>query len=57
MAVPVEKNLKQNLEYLKEKLGIGITFDIIVREICIGERDAALIFIDGFVKTVKPLLL
>jgi len=50
MAVPVEKNLKQNLEYLKEKLGIGITFDIIVREICIGERDAALIFIDGFVK-------
>ena len=50
MTAAVDRSLKKNLEYLKDKLGIGITFDIIVREICIGERDAALIFIDGFVK-------
>lgn len=50
MTAAVDRSLKKNLEYLKDKLGIGITFDIIVREICVGERDAALIFIDGFVK-------
>lgn len=50
MGVPVEKKLTQNLEYLKEKLGIGITFDVIIREFCIGEKDAAIVFIDGFIK-------
>jgi len=50
MAAAVDKHLETNLELIKERLGVSITFDVLIREICIGERDAALIFIDGFIK-------
>lgn len=35
---------------IKQRLGVGVTFDVLVRELTIGGRDAALVFIDGFVK-------
>jgi len=50
MAAAVDKSLERNLEHIKTKLGVGVTFDVLIREICIGERDAALVFIDGFIK-------
>ncbi|NLJ33269.1 MAG: spore germination protein [Firmicutes bacterium] len=44
------KKLQDNLDYLKEKMGVGQSFDVIVREMEIAGKDAALIFVDGFVK-------
>lgn len=46
----VEKKLSDNLSYLGEQLGIGESFDVIVREVEIGGKRAAFVFIDGFVK-------
>jgi len=48
--VELSKNLKENMQVLTDKLGIGESFDIISREIKILGKDASLIFIDGFVK-------
>lgn len=50
MPVPLARDLRQNLERIKDQLGIGTSFDVLVREIRVGGRDAALIFIDGLVK-------
>jgi stage V sporulation protein AF len=47
--VPLDKSLKKNLSMLDEQLGIEIGFDIILREIKVGSKDAALVFLDGFV--------
>lgn len=45
----VRSNLKDNLQWLKDYLGYKETFDLIVRELKIGARDAALVYIDSFV--------
>lgn len=50
MANTVHKKLEQNLEIIKEKLGVGISFDVIIREFSVSNRDSALVFIDGFIK-------
>ncbi|WHH57633.1 spore germination protein [Petroclostridium sp. X23] len=42
--------LEENKELLKEKLNIEKSFDIIGRELIIGERKAFLVFVDGFAK-------
>lgn len=44
------KDIQVNKEILKQRLPIGISFDVIGREIVIGQRDAYLVFIDGFAK-------
>lgn len=41
------KNLEDNLKIIKERLGIGVTFDIGVREMRIADRDVAIIFCNG----------
>ncbi len=46
----ISKKITENLEIIKEELGVGISFDTIVREFTIGRKKAALIFIDGLVK-------
>ncbi|HHW91939.1 MAG TPA: spore germination protein [Firmicutes bacterium] len=46
----LHKKLQDNLDYLAEKMGVGESFDVIVREIEIGGKRAALLYIDGFVK-------
>lgn len=46
---PVTKKLAENLEFIKDKLGYGVTFDLLVREFTTGGRKAALVFFDGFV--------
>ncbi|SHF55081.1 stage V sporulation protein AF [Desulfofundulus australicus DSM 11792] len=44
---PVKKRLEENTEFLKKALGIGESFDIILRELNIGGVKAALVFVDG----------
>lgn len=44
------KRLADNLRVMRERLGEGVSFDVIVRQIDIGGKDAALIFLDGMVK-------
>ena len=46
----ISRRLDENLDALRLRLGIGATFDILEREITVGGRRAALIFVDGFVK-------
>jgi stage V sporulation protein AF len=48
--VAIESRLQDNLDLLREKLGIGESFDIIAREFSVGGKDAALIFVDGLIK-------
>ncbi|HHT27533.1 MAG TPA: spore germination protein [Firmicutes bacterium] len=46
----IDRHLNENLRLLRETLGVGVSFDVIVRPFRTGGRDAALIFIDGFIK-------
>lgn len=46
----VSANLDENVDFLKNHLGVGESFDIIVREFKVGGRKVALFFIDGFAK-------
>ncbi len=48
--LPLARSLEENLAEIKERLGVGITFDVLIRELTVGGRDAALVFIDGFIK-------
>jgi len=48
--LPLARRLEENLAEIKRRLGVGVSFDVLVRELTIGGRDAALIFIDGFLK-------
>lgn len=44
------KDYDENLTFLKQELGEGKNFDLIVREFTVFDRKAALIFFDGFAK-------
>ncbi|HOC06353.1 MAG: spore germination protein [Bacillota bacterium] len=46
----IASDLKQNVEYLKKELGIGESFDVLVREFKVGGKGVALFFVDGFAK-------
>ncbi|RKL64297.1 spore germination protein [Thermoanaerobacteraceae bacterium SP2] len=46
----ISKNLKENLNFLSEKLGVGESFDVISRPLKVAEKNAFLLFIDGLVK-------
>jgi len=48
----VTRSLQANLDELGKRLAVGTNFDVVVREIEIGGRKAALVFVDGFVKDV-----
>ena len=48
----VTRSLQANLDELGKRLAVGTSFDVVVREIEIGGRKAALVFVDGFVKDV-----
>lgn len=51
----VSKNYDENIEILKKDLGIGVSFDVALREFEIGGKKAALLFVDGLTKDV-PLV-
>ncbi|NLC52064.1 MAG: spore germination protein [Firmicutes bacterium] len=42
------KKLEDNLEYIREKLGLDTNFDIILRQFKVGGKEIAAIFVDGF---------
>jgi stage V sporulation protein AF len=44
------KDLEENIAVLTDELGLDISFDLILRRITIGGKDAALIFVDGLIK-------
>lgn len=47
---PLAKDLAENLRKLEERLVFKKNFDLILREIEVGGRKAALLFVDAFVK-------
>ena len=46
---PTAKKLVENLDFIKTRLGYGVTFDLLIREFTAGGKRAALVFLDGFV--------
>lgn len=50
----LSRHLDENLQVLKKELGFGVNFDVLVREIRVASKDAALIWIDGL--TSNPLI-
>lgn len=48
--ITVSTDINENIATLKEGLGVDISFDIVYRTIRIGEREAAIFFVDGFCK-------
>lgn len=47
---PVQADLKQNIAYLKESLGVDKSFDVIQLDVEYAEKEMALFLIDGFAK-------
>ena len=48
MSTPIQKKLEDNKEYLQKRLDLGTeNFDIILKEMVIGDKKAALLFVDG----------
>ncbi|WP_339059987.1 spore germination protein [Tepidibacillus marianensis] len=46
----VSHNLRENVEYMNQVLGIDKSFDVIYRKLHYGGKDFALYFVDGFAK-------
>lgn len=53
----LERSLQANLKELGARLGFETSYDVVIREIEIGGRKAALVFVDGFVKDVFTRIL
>ncbi len=44
----IHPKIEDNIDYFRQELGIGISYDVILREFKIGRKKAAFIFLDGF---------
>ncbi|UNC92516.1 spore germination protein [Candidatus Contubernalis alkaliaceticus] len=44
----ISKKLDENLAFITEKLGVGVSFDVLIRQFKVGGKDVALVFVDGF---------
>ncbi|MBP2634220.1 MAG: gerXA [Firmicutes bacterium] len=49
---PIDKDLDSNINYIKDKLGVGETFDIVFREYKVGRKRAASFSINGMTNDV-----
>ncbi|TKC19907.1 spore germination protein [Robertmurraya kyonggiensis] len=47
---PVHEHIEENVDYLKDALGVGKSFDVLQLNVEYAERKMAFYFIDGFVK-------
>jgi stage V sporulation protein AF len=47
---PMMKSFEQNVSYMRERLGVGKSFDVIHLDLEYAERRMALFLVDGFVK-------
>lgn len=45
----LKRRLEENLDILKKELGYDVSFDVILRQLRVGDKDVALLFIDGLV--------
>lgn len=52
---PISKSLDENLKIIGDKLGYGTTFDLVVRKLKVAHKQAALIFLDGFVNDIAVM--
>ncbi|MCK8825171.1 spore germination protein [Fuchsiella alkaliacetigena] len=46
----IAKSVDQNLQYLQKELNADLSFDVLTRTFCVGDKKAGLIFLDGFIK-------
>ena len=46
----ISSSLEENMRYLNEELGTGVSFDIIYRIVQVGGKNACMYLIDGFCK-------
>ncbi len=53
----LSKRLDSNLEIIKERLGYNITFDLMIREIEIGGRRSAMVFLQNFMSETDTILI
>ncbi|NMB00527.1 MAG: spore germination protein [Firmicutes bacterium] len=51
----VSKSLDENLAVLESELGYGTTFDLVFRKLRVAHRQAALVFLDGFVNDIAVI--
>lgn len=51
----ISKSLDDNLAVLETELGYGITFDLVFRKLKVAHKQAALVFLDGFVNDVAVI--
>ncbi len=47
---PIVRKFDDNLEEMRRRLGVGLSFDVIERQIQVAGKRASLFFIDGFLK-------
>ncbi len=45
----IRSRLEENQKILNETLGIDVSFDVIFREISVGDKKAGVLFVDGFI--------
>ncbi len=46
----ISRNIKENRKYFHEKLNVDVNFDMLYRDLIVGEKDSVIYFIDGFCK-------
>ena len=49
--MPLSTSLEENIQYLKSKLPIGASFDLMTRDLRLGETKAYFLGVNGFCKT------
>jgi len=52
---PVSRSLETNRRYVENRLGYGTSFDVIIKPVKLGNREAFVLAIDGFVKDMVLL--
>ncbi|MFW5985185.1 MAG: spore germination protein [Halanaerobiaceae bacterium] len=46
----IDPDLEKNISYIEQELGADTSFDVQTRKFTVGKKQAALIFLDGFIK-------
>lgn len=49
--MPLSARLEENIQYLNTRLPIGTSFDLMTRDLCLGETKAYFLGVNGFCKT------
>lgn len=49
-STPIVRRFEENLEAMRRRLGVGVSFDVLEREVKVGGKRAVLFYVDGFLK-------